>query len=131
MVQIRSRMELYRLSKMSKCEKDLNLAECRNVSITLKLSLSELSIENKISLNITSPDSFFTCVSTLVSMAKSLNVSGGISLSNSLTVISKVHTNQFRFRTPVAMTLKPANYNLIIDYRLGSALGNLLLSNFF
>src|SRR5215216_2225509 len=101
MVQIRSRMELYRLSKMSKCEKDLNLAECRNVSITLKLSLSELSMENKINLNITSPDSFFTCVSTLVSTAKSLHVSDGINLSNSLTVISKVHTNQFRFRTPV------------------------------
>src|SRR5215212_875785 len=95
MVQIRSRMELYRLSKMSKCEKDLNLAECRNVSITLKLSLSEFNIENKINLNITSPESFCTCVSTLVSTANSLKVFAGINVNNSFTVIHKISNQGF------------------------------------
>ena len=87
MLQILSLIELYFESNKSFSEHNLNFAELKNDSITLKLNLSLLSIENRISLNITSPVNFLTWKSTFVSTAKSSKVFAGISLSNSSTVI--------------------------------------------
>ena len=94
------RCHLYLPCKISYRVKALNCADCKYVSITLKLNFSELSIEKSISLNITSPDNFFTCSSTLVSTASSRKVSGGISLMSSPAVIKQNHSIN-RFRTLV------------------------------
>ena len=63
--------------------------EAKNVSITRKLGFSAFNIENKINLNITSPDNFLTCASTLVSTDSSSNIPSGINPKSSFAVIKQ------------------------------------------